>query len=124
MRTDPGAVCLFTEQELRGKLDCQFSRELSLRLILDYDLEDVNSAMVDEDEPRQGSGPWMLFSPTSCTRGRRSTWGTPTTSRTSRSYPGRVNCHSREVAQPLRRASAIREGQLPVPSVIRYLFHL
>ena len=44
-----GATRVFTEQELRSKLNYQFSRLLSLRAIVDYEAEDADPALFDED---------------------------------------------------------------------------
>jgi hypothetical protein len=50
LRTLGGSTSVFTEHRLRGKLNYQFNRKLSLRAIADYQAQDANPDLFDEDE--------------------------------------------------------------------------
>lgn len=48
-----GSEKYFTERKVREKLSYQFSRALSLRAIVDFRWDDLNTALVDEKDPRK-----------------------------------------------------------------------
>jgi hypothetical protein len=52
LHTIPGSTRMFSEHQLREKLNYQFSRTLFLRAIVDYQRANANTALFDDD-PRQ-----------------------------------------------------------------------
>jgi hypothetical protein len=60
LRTRRGSRRVFTEHRLRGKLHYQFTRALSVRLIVDYEALDADPTLVDEERERSWGADVLL----------------------------------------------------------------